>query len=117
MDILIADDEAHIREALKEFLQQQGHRVFLAEDGAVAVQKASIQRFDLLICDISMAKLDGVDAIERIQHTRMNKDTPAIVISAHLDIANVRRLKGRVLKALVKPFELEELLAALPETT
>lgn len=77
--ILIADDEIKIRETLKDYLTAKGMNVTLAKDGKIAVQKAENETFDLIILDVMMPNLNGIDACREI---RTFTDTPILFLSA-----------------------------------
>ena len=107
--ILIADDEAAIRTAVKEFSEFQGHQVSEAADGIEAVEKCRKEDFDIIIMDIMMPRLDGFTAYKEI---RKQKDIPVLMLSAKNE--EYDKLYGFELGIddyVVKPFSLKELLA------
>ncbi|HMP29728.1 MAG TPA: sigma-54 dependent transcriptional regulator [Saprospiraceae bacterium] len=82
--ILIVDDEASIRRTLKDILEFESFIVDEAADGMEGVVKVKQGSYDVVILDVKMPKLDGMEALERIQ--AMQSDLPVIMISGHGDI-------------------------------
>ncbi len=108
MHILIADDEAMIREIIKKYAQFEGIEVSEAEDGFEAVQMAESQRFDLIVLDIMMPRLDGFSACREI---RKHTDVPILMLSARGE--EYDRIHGFELGVddyVVKPFSPKELM-------
>ncbi len=112
MRILIADDEAIIRLGLKATLEEMGHQVVaMAADGAAAVELARSTRPDLLLLDIKMPVLDGLDAAEAITAER---PVPVVILSAYSSRDLVERAVGLAVHGyLVKPIRPAELGPAL----
>ena len=77
--ILIVDDEAKIREVIKEYAEFSGYEVTEAEDGMSAIGLCKLNDYDLIIMDIMMPKLDGFSACKEIKKL---KDIPVIMLSA-----------------------------------
>ena len=77
--ILVCDDEIKIRETIKDYLTAKGMDVTLAKDGKIAVQKAETEPFDLIILDVMMPNLNGIEACKEI---RSFTDTPILFLSA-----------------------------------
>jgi CheY-like chemotaxis protein len=72
MKVLVADDEAVMRDLFTQVLQVKGHKVVHAEDGKAAVAKAGTEHFDVIFMDIMMPELDGVEALKEIKKNRPN---------------------------------------------
>lgn len=107
--ILMVDDEASIRTAVREFTQYQGHVVVEAEDGLEAVDKCRKEDFDIIIMDIMMPKLDGFTAYKEI---RKFKDIPVLMLSAkNQEYDKLYGFELGIDDYVVKPFSLKELLA------
>ena len=106
--ILIVDDEAKIREVIREYAQFNKYETDEAEDGMQAVGKCLNNDYDLIIMDIMMPRLDGYSACKEI---RKQKDIPIIMLSARGE--EYDRLRGFELGAddyVVKPFSPRELM-------
>lgn len=106
--ILVADDDVHIRELLRHYIQQEGYMLFEAEDGEEASLILEKERIHLAIVDIMMPNKDGYELCEEI---RNHYDIPVIILSAKGQIIDKERgfLAGTD-DYLIKPFEPKELL-------
>jgi DNA-binding response OmpR family regulator len=90
--ILIADDDALLRDSLTKVLSARGYEVHQAGDGEEAFSSAQSSVPDLLITDIMMPKLGGMDLMEKIRHTVWGENIPIIVLTVKdQDIADVNR--------------------------
>lgn len=102
--ILIIEDEAKIQEILTEFLQEYGYAVDNASDGVAGIAKFSEEKYDLILLDIMMPKIDGLAVLELI---REKSDIPIILITAMETEAY--QIKGFDLRAddyITKPFSM-----------
>jgi DNA-binding response OmpR family regulator len=109
--ILIVDDDPDIREVLSVLLSSESYDVESAEDGSQAVEKAAACRYDLIILDIMMPKLDGFSACKQIKKM---KPVPVIMLSARQE--EYDKLFGFELGVddyVVKPFSPKELMARI----
>ena len=109
--ILIVDDEAKIREVIKEYAEFSGYEVTEAEDGMSAIGLCKLNDYDLIIMDIMMPKLDGFSACKEIKKL---KDIPVIMLSARGE--EYDKLFGFELGVddyVVKPFSPKELMARI----
>jgi DNA-binding response OmpR family regulator len=79
--ILIADDEPGIREFLADVLEGDGHHVLQAPDGATAAKLADEHRFELVITDLKMPKMDGMELLRKLRGEQ--PETEIIVLTAH----------------------------------
>ena len=79
--ILLADDEKHIRLVFKEQLEEEGYVIDLASDGFEALEKLKEQRFDLVVLDIRMPGMDGIETLNEIK--KIDKDQRVILCSAY----------------------------------
>ncbi len=107
--ILVVDDEASIRTAIKEFSEFLGHQVTEAADGLEAVKICRSRDFDIIIMDIMMPKLDGFTAYKEI---RKMKDIPVLMLSAkNQEYDKLYGFELGIDDYVVKPFSLKELMA------
>lgn len=109
--ILVVDDEAKIREVIKEYAEFEGHKVFEAEDGMEAVRLCRDSLYDLIVMDIMMPKLDGFSAVKEI---RKISDVPILMLSARGE--EYDKLFGFELGIddyVVKPFSPKEVMARI----
>ncbi len=110
--ILVVDDEPSIRKVLQAHLARDGHAVETATDGAEAIGRLEAEPFDLVITDL---KMPGVGGLEVLAHVRQNQPgLPLIVITAHGTVDSaVEALKLGAFDYITKPFDLAELRAAV----
>lgn len=103
--ILVVDDEMEIRTVLEEFLTQQGYQVGSAEDGATAVRIAIEKVPDVILLDINMPKLSGLEALTAIR--AINPGIKVIMISAQSDLGIAKRsLAYGAYDYIAKPFDM-----------
>ncbi len=114
--ILVIDDERAIRSTLKEVLEYEKHEVDLAEDGLKGIELFNSNTYDIVLCDIKMAKMDGIEALARLHETA--PDTPVIMISGHGNIDTaVESIKKGAYDFLEKPLDLNRLLITIRNAT
>ncbi len=77
--ILVVDDSPVVRHYHKNILKKEGFIVDEAEDGVMALEKSLLQNFDLILCDINMANMDGITFVKKFRE--LEKETPVIMIS------------------------------------
>ena len=115
MRILIADDDPQILRALKVTLRARGYEIITADDGAEALEMAASHRPDLVMLDLGMPKLDGVEVIEGL---RGWTQVPILVVSGRSDAADkVDALDAGADDYVTKPFAIDELLARIRALT
>ena len=110
--ILIIDDERAIRHTLKEILEFENYTVDQAEDGPAGLDMLITQKYDVVLCDIKMPKMDGLEVLTRAQ--AMGADAAFIMVSAHgsIDTA-VEATKKGAYDFLSKPPDLNRLLVTV----
>ena len=107
--ILLVEDEENLHEALKLNLELEGSEVTSAMDGTAALEAVRNEYFDLIILDIMLPELDGINVTETIRIS--NNDVPILILSAKDSSSDrVLGLKKGADDYLTKPFNLEELL-------
>jgi two-component system, NtrC family, nitrogen regulation response regulator NtrX len=110
--ILVIDDEKAIRNTLKEVLEYEHHQVDLAEDGPTGLEMFAANSYDVVLCDIKMSKMDGLEVLSKISETAA--DTPVIMISGHGNIDTaVESIKKGAYDFLEKPLDLNRLLITI----
>ena len=110
--ILVADDEPVNRELMKRWLEREGYHVLMARNGAEALALARASAPDLVIMDVMMPEMDGLQACLLIKEDELTRDIPVIFLSARDETE--MKVNGLSLGAddyISKPFETEELLA------
>ena len=106
--ILIVDDELIMRESLAAWLQRDGHAVQTAASGESALKKCRENRFDILLLDIKMEGMDGLDVLRRIKES--DADVAVVMITAYGSVATaIEAMKNGAHDYLLKPFDPSEL--------
>jgi two-component system, NtrC family, nitrogen regulation response regulator NtrX len=110
--ILIIDDERAIRKTLAEILSYEGYKIEEAADGEEGLKKFSATTYDVVLCDIKMPKMDGIEFLEKARE--VNSDVPIIVISGHGNIETaVEAVKKGAFDYISKPPDLNRMLITL----
>jgi two-component system, NtrC family, nitrogen regulation response regulator NtrX len=111
-DILIIDDEKAIRKTLTEILSFEGYKIDEASDGEEGLKKFKEKNYDLVLCDIKMPKLDGIEFLQKAGES--NSDIPIIMISGHGNIETaVDAVKKGAYDYISKPPDLNRLLITI----
>ena len=110
--ILVIDDEKSIRNTLKDILGFEGYQVEMAENGIVGVGMVKTTEYDIILCDIKMPDMDGLEALEQIMSVR--PESTVVMISGHgtIDTA-VEAIKKGAFDFIEKPLDLNRLLITL----
>ncbi|MBK6266334.1 sigma-54-dependent Fis family transcriptional regulator [Marivirga sp. S37H4] len=110
--ILLIDDEVSIRQTLKEILEYEKYEIEEAANGAEGLKKIESQHFDLVLCDVKMPKMDGLELLNAVYEKSI--DIPFIMISAHgtIDTA-VEATKKGAFDFISKPPDLNRLLVSV----
>ncbi|MFL6073441.1 MAG: response regulator transcription factor [Mycobacteriales bacterium] len=112
MRVLVVDDDRSVRESLRRSLQFNGYEVATASDGLEALETIAKQRFDIIVLDVMMPRLDGLETCRRLR--ALGEEVPIIVLTARDAVSDrVSGLDAGADDYLPKPFALEELLARL----
>jgi two-component system OmpR family response regulator len=107
--ILVVDDEPGVRELICEVLHMSDFQTLQAEDGLAALSAIRKYRFDLMILDVNMPKLDGLELLEKIRKDGL--EIPALMLSARGDKVDISQgLKLGADDYMTKPFSIEELV-------
>ncbi len=110
MNVLIVEDEASLREALVDLLQNAGHDVAAVADGESAVDRCLAQRFDLVLLDLMLPRLDGMEVCRRVKQERPEQAILMLTARGSED-DKVDGLKAGADDYVTKPFGARELLA------
>lgn len=111
-DLLIIDDEKAIRKTLTEILSFEGYKIEEAADGEEGLKKFKEKTYDLVLCDIKMPKLDGIEFLQKAGE--INPDVPIIMISGHGNIETaVEAVKKGAYDYISKPPDLNRLLITI----
>ncbi|GAB4239041.1 MAG: sigma-54 dependent transcriptional regulator [Ekhidna sp.] len=107
--ILVVDDEKSIRDALQDILTEESYKVITAENGEEAWELINSEKIDLVLCDIKMPKMDGMELLSRVSEEGI--DLPFVMISAHgtIDTA-VEATKKGAYDFIQKPPDLNRIL-------
>ncbi len=109
--ILVIDDEKSIRNTLREILAYEKYEVTDAADGMEGLRLIDENKFDVVLCDIKMPKMDGIEVLEQIMK---KSDTPVIMISGHGNIETaVEAIKKGAYDYISKPLDLNRLLVTI----
>jgi len=110
--ILIIDDERPIRSVLREILENENYKVDDAENGKIGFHMATKEKYDVILCDIKMPEMDGIEVVEKLQEKGI--DTPIIMISGHgtIDTA-VECLQKGAYDFIQKPLDLNRTLISI----
>lgn len=109
--ILIIEDEATIRRVLTKILSEESESYIIeeAEDGLLGVEKVKSQDFDLILCDIKMPKMDGVEVLEAVK--KIKPEIPMVMISGHGDLETaINTMRLGAFDYISKPPDLNRLL-------
>jgi len=110
--ILVIDDEKSIRTTLQEILQYESYEVDLASSGAEGLEIFAQKKYDIVLCDIKMPEMDGLEVLEKI--FEKNSDTQVIMISGHGNVENaVQAIKHGAYDFIQKPLDLNRLLITI----
>ena len=110
--ILIIDDEKAIRKTLSEILSYEGYKIDEAADGEEGLKKFAEKTYDVVICDIKMPKVDGIEFLEKAKE--ISPDVPIIMVSGHGNIDTaVEAVKKGAFDYVSKPPDLNRLLITL----
>jgi DNA-binding response OmpR family regulator len=110
--VLLCEDEDMVRDALGELLQAKGFRTLLAADGSEALRLAARNDFDVLVADIGLADMSGMELARRVREAR--PDCPVLFASGRRE-----NLPAELADAafILKPFGIEELCEAIASTS
>jgi len=107
--LLIVDDERVVRDSLKEWLEDEGFQVDTAESGMEAIEKLTKESFNLMLLDIKMPGMDGVEVLKRSKE--INPGLPVVMMTAYATVETaVEAMKIGAMEYLMKPFDPDSLV-------
>ena len=109
--ILIVEDDPTTVQLIEFLLKKNGFEVLIAYDGLEALEISKKEKADLILMDVMMPKMDGIEAIEKLKKDETTRDIPIVILSAlgqEMDV--MRGLQAGALSYIVKPFSPNELL-------
>ena len=110
--ILIIDDERPIRSTLREILEFEKFKVDDAEDGKTGFELIKKNKYDIILCDIKMPKMDGMEVLE--ESMKIGIETPFVMISGHGNVETaVEAIKKGAFDFIQKPLDLNRILVTL----
>ena len=110
--ILVIDDERSIRNTLKEVLEYENHEIDTAVDGPEGIEMFAKGKHELVLCDIKMPNMDGIEVLEKL--TDMPGNAPIVMISGHGNIDTaVEAIKKGAFDFIEKPLDLNRLLITI----
>jgi two-component system, NtrC family, response regulator PilR len=108
MSILVADDELSMREFLKIMLEKEGYAVVTAADGQAALDQLDRRHFDLIVSDIRMPRMGGLELLARVKE--IDQHLPVLMITAYASPEDaVTAMKNGAFDYITKPFRVEEI--------
>ena len=114
--ILVVDDEPHIRRVLEAILGSKGYHVMMASDGMQGLDELGQAAVDLVILDLMMPGVSGLEILAKIRSNPQQADTPVIILTAKgQDTDREAALAGGANDFLTKPFSPKKLIARIEE--
>ena len=110
LEILVLDDEPIVGERLKPFLEGEGHGVEVFVDPNAALTRLKTKEFDIVLTDVRMEKIDGIQVLERVRAKSDRTKVLMITGYATVELARQALSKG-VFDFIAKPFKLEDIRA------
>jgi len=112
MRVLVVEDEADLADAIARGLRREGYAVDVAYDGDEAVEKASVNDYDVVCLDLNLPRLDGIEVVRRIRADDVGQPTRVLMLTARDSTRDrITGLDEGADDYLVKPFDFEELKA------
>jgi DNA-binding response OmpR family regulator len=112
--ILVIEDERSLRDLLRVHLSARGHRVELAADAAEGIRVILNGAPDLILCDIMMPYMDGLELVKAIRGDELSRNIPVVLLTARTDDETwIEAMKLGVQRYVTKPVQLTELMQAV----
>ena len=113
--ILVVDDSDDTREMMAKLLELEAYRVITAEDGLVGLNKAETEQPDLIITDINMPNLNGIEMIKLIRNQSPVREVPILAITAYGSTVAQEALAAGADRATTKPIEFDSLIEGIKQ--
>ncbi len=114
--ILLVDDDVLVLKTLKKLLETNQYSIEVAKNGNEAYEKFVAQKFDLVICDIRMPGVNGIDFVKKLRERdrEKNRVTPVIFITGYADErAPIEANKLAAVDYILKPFDIDQLVGSV----
>ncbi|MCM8781248.1 MAG: response regulator [Candidatus Omnitrophica bacterium] len=113
-NILVIDDEGIVTKSIQKLLRKEGYHTVIATSGQEAIEQCKISDFDLIVSDIRMPQLNGIETIQKIRQVmqeQKKKPVPEILITGYADEDSYKKaLNLKVTDYIYKPFDTKEFL-------
>lgn len=114
--IIIIDDEPSVGTLLKINLKQKGYSVATAESGVEGIAKAEAEQFDLIILDVALPGMNGIEICQTFREIKNYLEVPIVMISSRSDNLTIEQTqRAGASDYLVKPFTFEELIQKIED--
>ena len=113
--ILVVDDSDDTREMMAKLLELEAYHVITAEDGVVGLNKAETEQPDLIITDINMPNLNGIEMIKIIRKQSPVREVPILAITAYGSAVAAEALAAGADRATTKPIEFDSLIDGIKQ--
>lgn len=112
--IVIVEDDRHLRDTLKDILTMKDFNVYTSIDGVKGYEEIKNINPDLILTDIKMPNMDGIEMVRKIKNEEVLKNIPIIFLSAKTELCNIQEaFEIGAEDYVLKPFELSSILAAI----
>jgi CheY-like chemotaxis protein len=111
--VLIVEDNPDSREMLSFILRYEGYKVFTASDGSEGINQVKSACPDLIISDLEMPNLDGIEMVKTLRHLPEYKKVPILILSAYDNDSLNQAMQVGATQAMRKPIELDSLVTAV----
>jgi DNA-binding response OmpR family regulator len=112
VDLMIVDDEDHVRNSLKDYFDREGFNLTIAKDGSEAIEKYTLYQPDIVVLDVGLPILDGLEVCKRLR--QQSGQSVGIIMVSGVKKETIDRVVGLEVGAdvyVTKPFQTRELLA------
>src|SRR5918912_2536865 len=111
-DVLVVDDEESVATTIEAILRLDGHDVLAVTSGTEAIRLLNERQFDVVLTDLRLADIDGIDVLKEVQRT--SPDTAAIMLTGYASLESaVAALRSGAYDYLMKPSDVDELRATV----